>query len=442
MDVLGRYRNLIVLVGVLFAQVLGLAVQVKRTTDSEPTRLIRIWAVGAVTPLERVLVWVQTSTGNVWHNYFYLRGVRAENRNLKAQIERMSLEQVRISQDADQARRLQALLAFKEQFISRTMAAQVIGSSGSEQSRSVFIDKGYNDGIRPDMAVITADGIVGKVLRADPANSHVSQVLLIDDQTSGVGAILDKTRLQGILRGTPAGEVVLEKVMSDESVPAGEMVLTSGGDGIFPKGLRAGRVTKVAQGSDLFLNIHVRPAADLSRLEEVLVVTKIDERQAQPDQSGAARAVDILAERLPSVPAKPPEAAEKGVAPGSVTPGAVAPGAAPVVAPKTTGSDAKPEAPPSPGSGHSGTPAGGKSGSSAPAAAPGSSVPGSATRSTGSSGAVSGTASAGAASGPRASGTPAAKGSPKQVSPEKVSPKPVPPAVAPKSQPPVQDGPQ
>src|SRR6202158_5621365 len=221
MDVLGRYRNLIVLVGVLFAQVLGLAVQVKRTTDSEPTRLIRIWAVGAVTPLERVLVWFRTSTGNVWHNYFYLRGVRAENRNLKAQIERMSLEQVRISQDADQARRLQALLAFKEQFISQTMAAQVIGSSGSEQSRSVFIDKGYNDGIRPDMAVITSDGIVGKVLRADPANSHVSQVLLIDDQTSGVGAILDKTRLQGILRGTPAGDGGVEKERRGETAPSG-----------------------------------------------------------------------------------------------------------------------------------------------------------------------------------------------------------------------------
>ena len=154
MDVLGRYRNLIVLVGVLFAQVLGLAVQVRRTTDSEPTRLIRVWAVGAVTPLEKALVWVQTSTGSIWHNYFYLRGVRAENRSLKQQIERMSLEQVRMSQDADQARRLQALLAFKEQFISQTMAAQVIGGSGSELSRSVYIDKGYNDGIKTDMAVI------------------------------------------------------------------------------------------------------------------------------------------------------------------------------------------------------------------------------------------------------------------------------------------------
>src|SRR5271157_3936452 len=300
MDVLGRYRNLIVLVGVLFAQVLGLAVQVRRTSDNEPTRLIRIWAVGAVTPLEKVLVWVQTSTGNVWHNYFYLRGVRAENRNLKQQIERMSLEQVRMSQDADQARRLQALLAFKEQFISQTMAAQVIGSSGSELSRSVYIDKGEHDGIKPDMAVITADGVVGKVLRVYRSSSLV---LLIDDQTSGVGSILDKTRLQGILRGTPSGEVVLEKVMSDENVPPGEVVLTSGGDGIFPKGLVVGRVTKVTPGSELFLNIRVRPAADLSRLEEVLVVTKIDEKQ--PEQTGASRAVDILAERLPTVPSKP-----------------------------------------------------------------------------------------------------------------------------------------
>ncbi len=337
MDVLGRYRNLIVLVGVLFAQILGLAVQVnvKRTTDSEPTRLIRVWAVGMVTPLEKAMVWTQTSTANIWHNYFYLRGVRAENRNLKQQIERMSLEQARMSQDADQARRLQALLAFKEQFISQTMAAQVIGESGSEQSRLIYLDKGYSDGIRPDMAVITADGVVGKVLRADPANRHVAQVLLIDDQTSGVGALLDKTRLQGILRGTPSGEVVLEKVMSDETVPSGEQVLTSGGDGIFPKGLLVGRVTKVTPGSELFLNIRVRPAADLSRLEEVLVVTKIDERQTEPSQTGAARAVDILASRLPGVPSKPEDATKNAT--GAAAPGtAAAQAGAPSTVPPTT----------------------------------------------------------------------------------------------------------
>jgi len=400
MDVLGRYRNLIVLVGVLFAQILGLAVQVnvKRTADSEPTRLIRVWAVGMVTPLEKALVWVQTSGGNAWHDYFYLRGVRAENRDLKQQIERMSLERVRMSQDADQARRLQALLAFKEQFISQTMAAQVIGSSGSELSRSVYIDKGESDGIKPDMAVITADGIVGKVLRV---YGSTSLVLLIDDQTSGVGALLDKTRLQGILRGTPSGEVVLEKVMSDETVPAGEMVLTSGGDGIFPKGLLVGTVTKVSLGSELFLNIRVRPAADLSKLEEVLVVTKIDERQAEPDQTGAARAVDILAERLPGVPSKP-ENAEKAGVPGAVAPGAVAP---------TVGSDAKPKAAPSEASAASGAPAARKTASSAS-----------------SSGTSSGASSATRAT---ATGTPATK----------VPPQPVKAAVEPKPQPAGEDSP-
>ena len=328
-SVLGRYRNLIVLVGVLFAQVLGLAVQVKRTTDSEPTRLIRVWVVGTIAPLEKTLAWVQTSSGNIWHNYFYLRGVRAENRSLKAQLEHMSIEQARLSQDADQARRLQALLSFKEQFISQTMAAQVIGASGSELSRSVYIDKGEKDHIKPDMAVITADGIVGKVLRV---YRSTSQVLLINDQTSGVGALLDKTRLQGILRGTSAGEAVLEKVMSDESVPAGELVLTSGGDGVFPKGLLVGRVTKVSAGNDLFLNIRVRPAADLSKLEEVLVVTKIDERQTEPDQASADRAVDILAERLPTVPPKAETAAKDGVATTTAVPKAVVPN---TVAPNT-----------------------------------------------------------------------------------------------------------
>src|SRR6202521_2818065 len=129
-SVLGRYRNLTILVGVLFLQVLGLAVQVKRGADAEHTRLIRIWAVGVITPLERVLVWAQNSSGNLWHNYFFLRGVRAENRQLKQQIEQMRLQQVRLSEDAEQAHRLQQLLAFREQVIAKTVPAQVIGSSG------------------------------------------------------------------------------------------------------------------------------------------------------------------------------------------------------------------------------------------------------------------------------------------------------------------------
>jgi len=301
-SVLGRYRNLTILVGLLFLQVLGLAIQVKRSSENESTRLIRIWAVNAVTPFEKGIVWAQHSSSNLWHNYFYLRGVRQENRDLKEKIQQMEIERARLSEDANQARRLQALLGFKEQFIAQTVAAQVIGSSGSEQSRSVYIDKGSNAGLKSDMAVITGDGVVGKTLLV---SGSVSQVLLIDDQTSGVGAILEKSRLQGILRGTAAGEIVLEKVMSDEPVQPGEKVLTSGGDRIFPKGLPVGTVTRISPGSELFLNIRVKPAADLSRLEEVLVITQQEEKEPVASEIAPLRAADILAERLPAVPAKP-----------------------------------------------------------------------------------------------------------------------------------------
>ncbi len=335
--VLGRYRNLTILVGVLFLQVLGLAVQVKRSPDAENTRLIRIWAVDLVTPFERGLVWVQNGGSNLWHNYFYLRGVRAENRQLKEQIEEMRLEQVRLTEDATQAHRLQSLLAFKEQFIAKTVPAQVIGSSGSDLSRSIYIDKGSNDRIAQDMAVITSGGIVGKVLRVYPSTSLV---LMINDQSSGVGAMLDKSRLQGVVRGTPNGELILERVMSDEQVAAGETVLSSGGDQIFPKGLPLGTVSKVSPGREMFLNIHVKPAADLSRVEEVLVVIEKQEREPVAESGGRVRAADVLAQRLPSVPEKPPAGAGAAAA-GSAPNGATAQGSSAGLKPQPAGA-AKP----------------------------------------------------------------------------------------------------
>jgi len=301
-NLLSRYRNVSILVAVLFAQVLGLAVQVRRSTENESSRLIRVWAVGAVSPLEKVIIWVKGGTSGVWHNYVYLRGVRQENRELRDQIERLRLEQVRMREDAEQARRLQALLGFKEQFISRTVAAQVIGSSGSDQVRSFYIDRGTDDGIKGDMPVITADGIVGKVLRVF---GGTSQILLVNDQSSGAGVILEKSRLQGVLRGTADGGVILDKVMSDEQVQPGERVLTSGGDRIFPKGLNVGTVTDVAKGKDSFLKVRVKLAVNLSKLEEVLVITQQEERVPEVTETQPARAADILAQRLPSVPDKP-----------------------------------------------------------------------------------------------------------------------------------------
>src|SRR5690348_10094431 len=135
MDTLmGRYRNVSILAAAVFIQLIGLAVQVKRPTENESTRLIRVWTVTAVTPLEKGLVRIQNGIMDVWHNYIYLRGVRQQNRLLQDQLQKLQLDQVRLTQDAQQAHRLQALLGFKEQYIGKPTAAQVIGSSGSEQS--------------------------------------------------------------------------------------------------------------------------------------------------------------------------------------------------------------------------------------------------------------------------------------------------------------------
>ena len=340
---ISRYRNVTVLVVVLFIQVIGLAVQVRRSSDNESSRLIRVWAVSAVTPMEKAIVRLQTGVGNIWHNYIYLRGVRQENRDLKAEIERLRLQQVRFMDDAEQARRLQLLLGFKEQFIARTVAGQVIGASGSQQSRAVYIDKGVKDGIAPDMAVVTADGIVGKVVRVfggKPLEASTSQILLINDQSSGVGAILEKSRTQGVIHGTPSGDVMLDNMLIGEDVTPGDVVLSSGGDQIFPKGLRLGTVAEVSHGKGAFLRIRVRPAVNLSRIEEVLVITQEQEREPVVTEK-AIRAADILAQRLPSVPDKPEAStAAPGAAatPSSQGKPQTATGGAPVILPPSAGS--------------------------------------------------------------------------------------------------------
>jgi rod shape-determining protein MreC len=155
------------------------------------------------------------------------------------------------------------------------------------------------------MPVITPDGVVGKVLSV---YGETAQLLLINDPTSGVGAILVNSRLQGVVKGTPTGEVQLSYIMGDEPVQPGEALITAGGDRVFPKGLPIGTVAKVSMGRTLFLDIKVKPAADLDRLEEVLVITSQKARTPDATGLGPIRAADILANHLPGLPQTPPQA--------------------------------------------------------------------------------------------------------------------------------------
>ena len=199
-----RYRNHLILLAVLAVQIIGLASQVHRSDagrnsldarDGESVRLLRLWADAVVSPPERLIHYSVLGVEDTWSNYIYLQQVRKQNQDLEKTVDRLRLEQAALLEDARQGQRLQALLGFQESYIYSTVAAQAIGTSGSDQSKVFSIDKGSADGLKQDMAVISGDGIVGKVRDVFP---HTAQVLAINDQTSGAGVILESTRIRGI----------------------------------------------------------------------------------------------------------------------------------------------------------------------------------------------------------------------------------------------------
>ena len=328
MEFISRFKNALFLILVLLAQAIALAMQVRTPAnagepDGRSVRLIRMWATATVTPLERGAHAIGWGIHNGWSNYIDLRHVRQQNQDLQHQLTRMRIEQAAIAEDAIQGRRLEALLAFREKYVGGTVAAQVIGASGSDQSRVLTIDKGSHDGLKPDMAVITPDGIVGKLRDVFPTTA---QVLEINDQTSGAGVILASTRIRAILRGTVNGRAQIGNLTADSRIKPGEQVLTSGGDQVYPRGLPVGTIQSIAPDPDHqpYTAIVVRPAVNLDRVEEVLVITSTQSdlpASALQDLSTAEaqHAADISAERLPGIydGTTPPAAAANPATPGA-----------------------------------------------------------------------------------------------------------------------------
>jgi len=272
-----RFKNPLVLVAILLAQTIGLAIQVRRpvesgASDGSKVTLIRYWAVSVVTPFARFFHGIGHNVRGGWANYVDLRHTRQQNHDLQEQIARLRLEQAALAEDAIQGHRLQALLSFQQHYVASTLAAQVISTGGNDLSRILYIDKGSTDGLKPDQAVITPDGIVGKIRDVFP---HTSQVLLINDQTSGAGVLLATTRIRAILRGSTTGHILINNLTADSRIKPGDQVLTSGGDQVYPRGLPVGTIESIAPDPDHqpYTVIQLRPAANLNQLEEVLVIT-------------------------------------------------------------------------------------------------------------------------------------------------------------------------
>ena len=341
-----RYRNLVVLLAILVMQIAGLAMQVRRTSagrgtlDSEDpgsVRLIRLWANAIISPPERLIHGTKLGVVGGWSDYIDLIHVRQQNQDLEKTIGRLRMEQAALLEDARQGQRLQALLGFQQNYIYSTLAAQAYGSGGSDRSRVFYIDKGSHDGLKPDMAVITGDGIVGKVR---DVFGRSSQVLAVNDTTSGAGVILETTRIRGILRGNAIGQPQIVGIVADQRIQPGEKVLTAGGDQIFPRGLPVGVVEKVVRDPDRdsFIDVIVKPAAHLDRLDEVLVVTATAPRFSPEEQQDLAtsealkgpeaaaikeqkKASELMAEKLPGLTDPNAPASNPTVSPATGQPG-------------------------------------------------------------------------------------------------------------------------
>ena len=264
-----RQKSLVLLTGVVLLQIVLLAVQIKRDTQG---RLLRVWTVGAVSPFEKVGAQGIGNIRGTWNRYFALKNASVENEQLRKENDELKLKISQLQGKAAEADRLAELLNFRESQKNIPMLpARVIGTSADANSQTISIDRGERDGIHRNMGVITPDGVVGKVVEA---YRGTSQVLLLTDKDSGVGALLADSRIQSPVGGTGEPLLTMKYVPTDDTVNVGEQVVTSGMDRIFPRDLPVGTVSSVKDASP-FKEVRVRPAAKLERLEEVVVLLSL-----------------------------------------------------------------------------------------------------------------------------------------------------------------------
>jgi rod shape-determining protein MreC len=334
-DSIPRVRPLLLLIITVGAQVLLLAFQIK---GEQNVPLIRRWAAAVVTPFERGGTATFSSFGNVWKGYIGLRNARAENEQMRAEMQRLQLRNQQLESQNAEAQRLASLLNFHDTHPEIEMlAASVIGSSSDSTSHTLFLNRGSNDHIRVNQPVITPDGVVGKIVEVFPRSS---QVQLINDQNSGVGALFSGTRTHGIVKGKGDPEPQMDYVANEEKIQPGDIVVTSGEDRIFPKDLYVGKVewTKPGGNSTPFQVIRITPAARLDRLEDVIVLlttndmklSRADNVTGGPTKEAEAKAAAIAAAQAANdAAAQPSQASIISSSPATGTTAAHAGAAAP-----------------------------------------------------------------------------------------------------------------
>lgn len=263
-----KNRAPLVLLILLAAQLLLMSSQAR--SRSGENSMLRGWVLTGVYPIQAIVGRLAGAVSGIWREYIYLRGARAENIALHTENDKLKQEVTRLTEELSAAKREQELSEVQKVLPYQSVIARVIARDGSVWFNRVTIDKGSVAGLKLNQPVITPGGVVGRIVRIGPL---AAQVQLLTDQYAGIGAQLSNSRAYGEVKGVGKSTCEMRNVSGLEKVDVGESIVTSGLDGIYPRGLLVGYVEKIALGGGAQNHqITVRPAAGLDRLEEVLVL--------------------------------------------------------------------------------------------------------------------------------------------------------------------------
>lgn len=260
-------RSLYVLIPLLILHLMLLSIQIQ---DPSGMFLFRKWLLLVSAPVLNLSSFASDSVAGFWSGYVWLRGTREENERLRQEVRKLNLRDKSLSEMASENARLRSLLGFKEILPVGSVAARIVGRAPSYMASVAYIDRGSRDGVRLNQPVVGNDGVVGRVVLVSPQSS---QVQLITNADAAVGAMIERTRTPGVLAGSGGAMLDLNYIGNTEPVEIHDLVVTSGLDGIFPKGLPLGRVTESRKSNAVFRVVRVGPVADMLHLQEVLVLT-------------------------------------------------------------------------------------------------------------------------------------------------------------------------
>lgn len=258
---------IVVLIALVTASILVLALSSRQPhVATGPGRL----AIALVAPFQKVISRTTDTLRGIWYHYFFLATAAKENESLRQSLAVAEALNNKSLEIALANERLRDLLALKDRMRQPTIAAQVISKDPSPWFQTMIVDKGTAEGVQKGLPVINPMGVVGLVIEA---TQHYAKVRLITDPNSAVDAIVQKNRARGIIKGGTSGYCVLNYVQRKHDVSSGDIVVTSGMDGVFPKGLPVGRAEKIVKhAAGIFQDVTVTPNVDFERLEEVLIV--------------------------------------------------------------------------------------------------------------------------------------------------------------------------